>query len=144
MTKQTNNQRVHGACFCEAVQYEIEMPSESCVHCHCTMCRRAHGAGYTTWVILPKKQLHILQGEPKLTHYASSDHGSRDFCSICGSELFGWSTRTPEQVYLPLGNLQGEIDRSPQAHVGFENHVAWITIGDDLPRVNGVGELETK
>jgi len=134
---------VRGACLCKAVQYEIKMPTESCVHCHCTMCRRAHGAGYTTWATLPSKQLHILVGKDKLTHYQSSDHASREFCSTCGSELFGWSTRTPETVYLPIGNLQDEIDRSPEAHVGFENRVPWISIGDDLPQINGVGELET-
>jgi len=144
MSNQTKSSSVRGACFCEAVKYEIEMPTEMCVHCHCTMCRRAHGAGYTTWVVLPSKQLYIHTGKDKLTHYESSDHGSRDFCSVCGSELFGWSTRTPDQVYTPLGNLKGEIDRPPQAHVGFENRVPWITVDDDLPRVTGVGALETE
>jgi hypothetical protein len=144
MSEQTKSGSVRSACFCEGVQYEIEMPTELCVRCHCTMCRRAHGAGYTTWVILPTKQLQIHTGKDKLTHCESFDHGSGDFCSVCGSELFGWSTRTPEQLYLRLGNLKGEIDRSPQAHVGFENRVPWITVADDLPRVTRVGDLETK
>lgn len=144
MTQQVRTGSVRGACFCEAVQYEIEMPTESCVHCHCTMCRRAHGSAFTTWVVLPNRQLHLHSGQEKLTRYRSSDHGSRDFCSVCGTELFGWSTRTPEQVYTPLANLKGEIDRAPQAHVSFDTHVSWITINDDLPRVEGVGVLETE
>lgn len=144
MSERTRNSSVQGACFCQAVQYEIEMPTQTCVHCHCTMCRRAHGAGFTTWTILPAKQMHIHAGKDKLTHYQSSDHASREFCSICGSELFGWSTRTPELVYVPIGNLKGEIDRLPQAHTSFENHVPWITVNDDLPKIDGAGVLETK
>lgn len=143
MADRNGSSPVQGACFCEAVQYEIEMPTLRCVHCHCTMCRRAHGAGFTTWAILPVKQMQILAGREKLTRYQSSDHGSREFCSICGSELFGWSTRTPELVYLPIGNLKGEIDRSPEAHTSFESHVPWITVNDDLPRIEGAGDLET-
>ena len=144
MSEEVGTGLVRGACFCEAVQYEIEMPTRMCVHCHCTMCRRLHGSAYTTWVILPSRQLHILSGKEKLTHYASSDHGSRDFCSVCGSELFGWSTRTPDLAYTVLANLEGEIDRDPEAHLGFDTRVPWVAIDDDLPRIEGVGLLETE
>lgn len=143
MPGQVKSNSVQGACFCEAVQYEVEMPTQSIVHCHCTMCRRTHGAAFTTWATVAANQMHIRRGEDKLTRLESSDHASRDFCSICGSELFGWSTRTPDLVYLPIGNIKGELDRAPGAHVSIENRVPWITIADDLPQIVGVGVLET-
>ena len=41
--------KVEGGCLCGAVRFSLELPSKWCAHCHCSMCRRAHGAGYVTW-----------------------------------------------------------------------------------------------
>jgi hypothetical protein len=42
-----------GACLCGAVQFELQLPATWVAHCHCTMCRRAHGAAFVTWVSVP-------------------------------------------------------------------------------------------
>ena len=39
-----------GNCLCDSVRFQFELPSLFAGHCHCSMCRRAHGAGYVTWV----------------------------------------------------------------------------------------------
>ena len=33
-----------GRCLCEAIQYEIEGELGTVVNCHCSKCRRWHGA----------------------------------------------------------------------------------------------------
>jgi hypothetical protein len=108
------------------------------------MCRRAHGAGYVTWVILPTSQLRFTAGEERLTRYKSSGHGARRFCSLCGSTLFGESTRTPELSYVAVANLNGEIDRAPEFHASFPNRVPWVVVADDLPKLEDTGVLETR
>ncbi len=134
---------VPGACLCEAIQYELDLPTLGSVHCHCTMCRRWNGAGYTTWCAIDKGRLRILSGKDQLVRYQSSDHAGRLFCSVCGSSLFGDSSRTPDTRYIVMGPLQGEIDIAPMAHMSIENKAYYIAIGDDLPQVEGVGDLET-
>jgi hypothetical protein len=143
MSESKTEGAVPGACLCGAIQYEIDLPTLGSVHCHCTMCRRWNGAGYTTWCAVEKDQLRILSGQEQLHRYQSSDHAGRLFCSVCGSSLFGDSSRTPNQMYIVMGPLKGEIGVAPLGHQSIESKVAYITIGDELPQWEGAGELET-
>ena len=40
---------LHGSCLCGAIRYEIDGPLGAAGHCHCTMCRKAHGAAFGTY-----------------------------------------------------------------------------------------------
>ena len=134
---------VRGACLCGAIQYEIDLPTLGAVHCHCKMCRYWNGAGYTTWFAVEKDHLRIIAGKDQLQRYQSSDHAGRLFCSVCGSSLFGDSSRTPDQMYIVQGPVRDEIDAAPGGHQCIESRVPWIEIADDLPRWEGAGVLET-
>ncbi len=80
---------VRGSCFCEAVTFELALPTTSCVHCHCTMCQRANGAGYVTWVAAPKGQFRLTSGDEGLSTYHSSDHGQRPRITVNGHSAAG-------------------------------------------------------
>ena len=54
-----NTPPVQGACLCGAVRFQVTLPTLFCVHCHCTMCQRNHGAAYVTWFGVPKDQTRI-------------------------------------------------------------------------------------
>jgi ubiquinone/menaquinone biosynthesis C-methylase UbiE len=143
MRENTPESPVRGACLCGAIRYEITLPTLGAVHCHCTMCRRWNGAGYTTWFAIQKDHLRIVAGNDHLQRYQSSDHAGRLFCSACGSSLFGDSSRTPDVMYIVRGPVPGEIDAAPAGHQCIESLVPWIEIGDELPRRQGAGVLTT-
>jgi len=143
MSAPSETSPIAGACLCETVRFEIVPPTQACGHCHCSMCRRSHGAGYVTWVIVPARQLRIIAGEAELSRYQSSDHGARHFCGMCGSSLFGESTRTPDLMYVVRSNLKGDIDRVPEFHACFPDRAAWVDIDDDLLRMDDAGVLTT-
>ena len=132
---------VSGSCFCAAIRFTIALPTRYCVHCHCSMCRRAHGAGYVTWVVLPRDQLRLEKGEEELVEFASSDHGRRRFCRRCGSSLFCDNAGHPDVVDVVLANIDGEIDRGPQMHVFWDSGADWaqaaLSADDGLPRLGG-------
>lgn len=134
--------RVAGACLCGSVRFAIVLPSLFCGHCHCSMCRRAHGAGFVTWFAVPREQFELVAGEDDLARYASSDHGARSFCARCGSSLFCESSEHPEQIDIVLASMQGPIDRAPQAHIYFDDRVDWVASDDGLPRLGGASGLE--
>ena len=136
------NEQVQGGCLCGAVRFTVTLPTLFCGHCHCSMCRRNHGAAYVTWLAVPRSQLSVNSGLDQLTRYESSAHGSRSFCSRCGSSLFCVSTRLPEIVDIPLANLEGPIDRLPESHIYFDDRGSWTMVGDDLPRLGGPSGLE--
>ena len=131
-----------GACLCGAVAFRIQLPVTACVHCHCTMCQRIHGAGHVTWIALPAEQLTIDRGTDELVRYPSSDHGSRSFCRVCGSALLCQIDERPDEVDIPLANLAPGSDIEPQAHIFFDDRASWTHVSDGLPRLGGKTGLE--
>ena len=89
----TSSETVTGNCLCGSVGFTVNLPSKWCAHCHCSMCRRAHGAGYVTWVGFEEKQFNITSGADVLTWFSSSTGAQRGFCSTCGSTVFFRSQR---------------------------------------------------
>ncbi len=123
-----------GSCLCGAVGFELRPPTLWCAHCHCGMCRRAHGAAFVTWIGVPETGFKVVAGEAQLGWYASSDEARRGFCRQCGSSMFFQSSRWPGEMHVALANMEGEIDRKPSAHVFYQAHVSWYEPGDSLPR----------
>lgn len=133
---------VGGGCLCGTVRFEIDLPTQACVHCHCSMCRRAHGAAFVTWVHVSRSGFRVVTGEDALVRYASSAHGSRSFCGSCGSTLLFESTRYDAALDVVLANLDTEIDREPQVHVFADARVDWVESADTLPRLGGASGME--
>jgi len=133
---------MRGGCLCGAVTFSVRGGSKWCAHCHCTMCRRAHGAGYVTWVGVQDEHFGMEQDAGALRWYHSSEQAQRGFCSVCGSTLFFRSGRWPGEIHIARANFHGEIDRAPQAHVFFDTHVDWMPMDRDLPvlAVQGTGK----
>ena len=129
-------QAVHGGCFCGAVLYSLTLPSKWCAHCHCTMCRRIHGAGYVTWVGMSSENFHLESAE-HLKWFASSPGARRGSCNICGSNLLFESGRWPGETHVALASLSGAIDRRPQAHASYNAHVDWMALEDGLAILEG-------
>jgi hypothetical protein len=125
--------QVPGACLCGAVTFSIGLPSLWCAHCHCTMCQRAHGAAFVTWVGVPTAQFHLDQGAD-LQWFLSSHGAGRGFCRCCGASMLFRSERWPGEMHVTVANLMAPIDRAPQAHVFYDTHVDWVQLGDSLPR----------
>lgn len=126
-----------GSCFCQAVRFHLVLPSKWCAHCHCSMCRKIHGAGYVTWVGFEADHFKLDSGEEQLAWFESSPGASRGFCRQCGSSMFFKSERWEGEIHVALGCMDDPIDRKPQAHAFHDSHVAWMPIDDALQIFNG-------
>ena len=131
------NKKVTGSCLCGKVEFAMQLPSKWCAHCHCSMCRKAHGAGYVTWVGFEKNQVVFPQGKKELAWYKSSPGAERGFCTQCGSSLFFRSERWAGELHVALGCILDEIDLQPQANVFFDKHVDWMPIDRTLKQIEG-------
>jgi hypothetical protein len=128
---------VKGSCLCTAVRFHLQLPSKWCAHCHCNMCRKAHGAGYVTWVGFESSRFTLDTGAENLVWYPSSPGAERGFCNRCGSTMFFRSIRWPGELHVTLGNLDDPIDRKPQAHAFHDSHVDWMPLDDALAVFRG-------
>lgn len=127
----------HGSCLCGAVMFAVELPSKWVAHCHCSRCRRAHGAAFVTWAGFESHAVKVGDPEAVLRWHVAAEGGSRAFCGRCGSPMFFRAERWPGELHIARALFVGPLDREPQAHVYFETHVAWIEVNDGLPKKSG-------
>ena len=133
---------VPGSCLCHTVLFTVQLPTLFCAHCHCSMCRRNHGAAVVTWFSVPPDALKITAGQDRLVRFQSSDHATRSFCGVCGSSLFFQTTTSPDRIDIVLANMDSPIDREPEFHVHFSDRIHWMPLDDELPRLGGPTGLE--
>ena len=126
-------QKIPGSCLCKAVQFNFEPPSLWCAHCHCSMCRKAHGAAFVTWVGVDQDRINI-EGGDSLSWYGSSSDSERGFCNACGATLFFRSQRWPGEIHVTRANIDSSVDREPSAHSYWDSHVDWVMYNDELAR----------
>ncbi len=131
---------IAGSCLCGAVTFSVEPPTLFAWHCHCSICRRAHGAAYATWTGVKSHQLTIVTGYEDLVSYPSSPWAVRRFCRHCGSPLFYNADSHPGEVHVAVASLSWPLDRLPDRHVFFEDQAPWADVSDRLPRYDGPGD----
>src|SRR5262245_28722026 len=94
-----------GSCLCGSVRYEVAGPFDFMAHCHCSMCRKHHGAMFSTFVSAPLAGFRFLSGEDRIDVYPSSEHGRRPFCRSCGS-VVPIRMDAMGVAIIPAGNLE--------------------------------------
>jgi hypothetical protein len=115
------------------VQFVAAFPSRFCAHCHCTSCRRAHGAAFVTWVGFPSEQVHVTAGADALATHESSPGTYRRFCARCGTKLFFDSSRWAGETHVVLAAFDEPVDRAPGGHAFYSEHAPWLPPLRDAP-----------
>jgi hypothetical protein len=123
---------VTGSCLCRTVRWEARAPFFNMSHCHCSMCRKAHGAAFATYVGAKADGFRFVQGTDAIARYRSSSQNERCFCSLCGSVV----PEAPkgQSVYMPAGCLDGDPGVRPKAHIFVASKAPWYTVPDSLPQ----------
>src|SRR3954463_12488193 len=131
-TPSTASAVVTGSCLCRAVQWEARAPFFNMTHCHCSMCRKAHGAPFATYVGTKADGFRFVQGEAAIKRYRSSGQTERCFCGLCGSVVPG--APYSGSAYMPAGCLDQDPGVRPKAHIFAASKAPWYTIADSLPQ----------
>jgi len=123
-----------GSCLCGSVQLQARLPAKWVAHCHCTYCRRAHGAAMVTWAGFHDVDVTVSDPNAHLRWYPSSPGARRASCSQCGSPVLFTSTRWPGETHIARALLDDHLTQPPTLHVFYDTHVSWLTVNDGLPR----------
>jgi len=123
---------VRGSCLCGSVAWVSSGGFSLMTHCHCAMCRKAHGSAFATWAATPTAGLRWLRGHDAVSRYESSSQIVRTFCSRCGSVV----PLDPEgeRTFVPMGCLDDDPGARPEAHIFAAHKAPWHEIRDALPR----------
>src|SRR5690348_2067879 len=123
-----------GSCLCGGIRYRYDGPLGAIVHCHCSRCRRWHGAAFRTRAVARRSGFAWTAGADLVARYAMTPRATKTFCRTCGSSLITEYAEEPDLVALPLGGVVGDVGAPPAFHIFVGSKAAWHTITDALPQ----------
>lgn len=125
---------LEGSCLCGAVRYQVDAPLKAIHHCHCSRCRKAHGAAFSTFGDVPADRFRFVAGAEHVRGYRSSPPIERAFCDVCGSNLTFRFDGMPDTVWIAIASLDGDPGVRPSGHIFATSKAEWFDITDALPQ----------
>ncbi len=128
-----------GGCHCGKVAFSIDGRVLNVVNCHCSICRRANGGAFSSYLVVKDEAFEIVRGAELLTRYAMSEQGEKNFCRICGSPVFNRNKRYPGVTIVHLGCLDSAEKLSPTVNIFCESMLPWVAFsGESLCYEKGI------
>ena len=125
---------ITGGCECGLVKYEVAGDLVDFCHCHCSICRRLHGAAFVTWGGVSRADLSYISGAANLKSYSFSKKADSIFCDTCGSRILVDFKPESDMLYITLGGVDGDFVCPPGFHQFVGSKAPWFEITDDLPQ----------
>jgi len=123
---------VEGKCLCGQVRYRVGGELFNAGHCHCSMCRKQHGAAFATYAACRPAEFAWVAGADLVRVYETSPGGGWCFCDVCGSSLAG--IEGGRVTWIALGTVDGDPAVRPATHEFVGSKARWHDITDELPQ----------
>ena len=123
---------IRGSCLCGQVTYQLDGGVELINHCHCSMCRKAHGAAFASFLHATSEGFRWNSGESLVERYQSSVGNVRAFCRVCGSNMP--VVESGNHVIIPAGTLDDDPGVRPIVNIFAGFKAPWFAIEDSLPQ----------
>lgn len=125
------SKQYRGSCLCGGVKFSVESFSRQVANCHCTMCRKFHGAAYGTLVEVGSLRWHT--GQTLLKEYVSPNGAVRTFCKECGSSLgFREKGAAPSNIEIAISVFDDEIPVAVDAQIFTRYKASWCELQQGL------------
>ena len=132
---------LRGSCLCGTVRYEVAGAVHDVHHCHCSICRKSHGAAFSTFARLTAGEFTIVAGRDAVRAYRSSPPIERTFCATCGARLTVRFDGMPDAVWVSLATLDDDPGVRPGVHMFVASKAPWVEITDALPQFPEYGPM---
>ena len=122
---------IMGSCLCGGVQFRLNGAPTFLNHCHCTMCRKASGSAFGSFLHADGRLFEWTAGETLIESYCSSPGNFRPFCKACGA-------RVPvleddgTHVIIPAGTLDDDPALRPLVHFHVASKAPWFGVTDTI------------
>jgi hypothetical protein len=125
---------ITGQCACGTVRYQVDGELIDYCHCHCSICRKIHGAAFATWGGVSREQFSYRSGEDNLNVYSFSENADSISCKTCSSTLLVDFKPEAHMLYITLGTVDGDVSCPPGFHQFVGSKASWFEITDQLPQ----------
>ena len=127
-----------GSCLCGAIEFEADEIPGMVFNCHCSRCRKSHGAAFAAQAFAVRSSLRFKKSHELLREYDSSTHGIRAFYSKCGSRLMNYAKDNGPYLSIAIACLDGSYSGRPVAHAFVGSKANWYDPSPDIPAFNAV------
>jgi hypothetical protein len=117
--------------LCGTIAWVLDGAVDLINYCHCTMCRRTHGAPFGAFAHAHARDFHWLRGDSTIARYESSPGTFRCFCPVCGSSE---PVVEDDEVTIPAGGIEGDPGVRPSVHIFVASKAPWFDIVGALPQ----------
>ena len=123
-----------GKCLCGDVTIQVTGEPVMQGNCHCNDCKKNTGAAYATILFFKDEQVRFLSGETNSFQYTadSGNKKTKEFCSKCGSLVYGINTGRPGIKSIYIGVLDDGSFASPQFNVYTTRALPFVPIDESL------------
>lgn len=112
---------LEGSCHCQAVRFRLRSRhAHPYNHCYCSICRKTQGSGGFAINLSGEAESLEVEGREHLSVYrAKRADGTpspleRHFCRQCGSHLWCWDSRWPEQIHPHASAIDTPLPIAPE------------------------------
>lgn len=123
-----------GSCLCGEIQYSVDGEPSDFGYCHCTSCRKASGTAHAANAAVARSDFTLSDRQGYLREYESSPGKHRAFCSNCGSPLYAYLNKSPNEIRIRLGTLDTAFTKNAKAHTFVADKASWEIIYGELPQ----------
>jgi hypothetical protein len=117
---------ISGSCYCDSVQFKLNVAPRAVVNCHCDFCRRHSGAAFSTYAVVPETAFEISSGQDAIAVFELKADAFKHFCKRCGSPIYNKNARYPGLCMVYLGGLSGCSAIVPTANIYCDSQLAWV------------------
>lgn len=134
--------RITGGCLCGAIRYTAEGRARFAVNCHCRVCQRITGSGYTPVMAFADAEVAV---EGEIRWYARTGDSGRmvweGFCPTCGARLAGKAETMPGLLLLQAGTFDAPEQFHPSMNIYTASAAPWDAMDPHLPGYPGMPPL---
>ena len=128
-----------GGCLCGALRYEAEGEPENSGHCYCADCRKASGSGFIPFMGFRSSAVRFTgQSRTFASKAARGGDAVRNYCSVCGSLVFGGRVGQDSSHTIYAGSLDDPSHVHPRIAIFTRGRPDWVIIPPNLTQFEGL------
>jgi len=120
-----------GACFCGAVQIEIQGEPAAMGYCHCDSCRSWSAGPVNAFSLWQPDAVKVMAGGEHLATFSKTPFSERQYCSKCGGHVM--TNHPPIGLIDVYAATLPTLKFAPGVHVNYAQTV--LPIRDGLPKL---------
>lgn len=126
-----------GSCLCGQVAYEIDLPFQMFVNCHCSRCQKTSGSSHAANALVLPTAFRWLRGAEQVARFDLPEARSFavSFCRHCGTRL-PHKTRGGSGIIVPTGTLDADPGERPSKNLHWAARATWLQSDPNLPSEN--------